>query len=50
MIYNAYEEMSREFDFCVIDAQQAVDQQQKTVRQIVADKIDLPAYKWRMRR
>ncbi len=50
MIDRGYDEMAQKFGFTIIDASQPVDKQQQFVRQIVAKSIDLPAYKWRVRR
>ena len=49
MINEAYEKMSEEFKFTMIDATKPVDVQQKRVRQLVQRKIDLPAYKLKVR-
>jgi dTMP kinase len=49
MINKAYVDMIDEFGFTAVDAAQSIDAQQKYVRQIVSDKIDLPSYKWRVR-
>jgi len=49
-IHEGYGKLSEEFDFTVIDAEQSVDIQQQIVRKIVRERIDLPAYKWRVRR
>jgi dTMP kinase len=49
MINQGYVDMIDEFGFTAIDAAQSIDQQQRFVRQIVAEKIDLPSYKWRVR-
>ncbi len=48
-INQAYEKMVDEFGFTVIDASQPVDVQQQYVRKIVAEKIDLPHYRWKGR-
>jgi dTMP kinase len=50
MIDKGYTDMAKKFGFTVIDAAQAVDKQQQFVRRIVAERIDLPAFKWRVRR
>jgi len=49
MINDAYNKMSREFNFTTIDASKPVDVQQKRVRRVVQKKIDLPAYKLKAR-
>jgi len=49
MINDAYEKMIDEFDFVVVDAVQPIDVQQHFVREVVKERIDLPAYKWRVR-
>jgi len=41
-----YLAMSTEFKFTVMDANQTVEAQQSVVRQLVADKINLPAFAW----
>ena len=49
-INDAYQQMVDEFQFTVIDASQPADTQQQQVRQLVKERIDLPAFKWRVRR
>ncbi|HPI71895.1 MAG TPA: thymidylate kinase [bacterium] len=49
MIHEKYSQMIREFDFISIDASLPVDVQQHTVREIVKEKVDLPAFKHRAR-
>jgi len=49
-INNEYQAMTREFDFTVINALEPIEKQQELVRRIIADKIDLPAYKLRIKR
>lgn len=44
-IMDQYEEMSREFDFTVLDASQPIRDQQEKVHKIVAEKIDLARFK-----
>jgi len=44
-INNEYQAMTKEFDFTVINALDPIEKQQALVRKIIADKIDLPAYK-----
>jgi len=48
-INDAYENMAEEFHFTVIDANRPVDIMQRQVRDIVKERIDLPAYKLRTR-
>lgn len=43
-----YEAMREQFDFTVIDAAQEIHVQQAEVRQLIARKIDLPAYRRRL--
>ncbi len=45
-----YQKLSREFGFTVIDANKSIDVQQEMVRSIIADRIDLPSFRWRTRR
>lgn len=49
MIHEKYSQMIKEFDFISMDASLPVDVQQHTVREIVKDKVDLPAFKHRAR-
>ena len=49
-ISDAYGKMAENFNFTVIDANRPADVQQHEVREIVSSKIDLPVYKWRIRR
>ncbi len=49
MIHEKYSRMIKEFDFISIDASLPVDVQQHTVREIVKEKVDLPAFKHRAR-
>lgn len=49
-ILDRYLSMVKPYGFTVIDATQSIEEQQKLVRRIVADKIDLPVYKWRNKR
>ncbi len=44
-INEAYDNMSKEFGFTIIDATSPVDKQQQAVRQNLTKQIDLPAYK-----
>lgn len=47
MIYSAYRNMKREFDFDVVDATKAPQDQQDYVRQIVLNRINLSGFKGR---
>ncbi len=49
-IYNEYLEMLKEYPFLVIDGKATIEEQQGMVRRIVADKIDLPGYRWKILR
>lgn len=49
MIHEKYSQMIKEFDFISMDASLPVDVQQHTVREIVKEKVDLPAFKHRAR-
>jgi dTMP kinase len=49
MIHDKYGQMIDEFGFTVINASQPVDVQQHRVRDIVKEKLDLPAFKHRTR-
>jgi hypothetical protein len=44
-ILEQYLAMSTEFGFLVIDANQVVEAQQKVIRELVAQKIDLSSFK-----
>ena len=44
-VFEQYEAMSKRCDFKVIDAAREIHEQQSEVRQIIAESIDLPAYK-----
>ncbi len=46
-INKAYESMVEPFDFTVINSNRAIDVMQQEVRQIVRERIDLPAFKLR---
>ena len=48
-INEAYENMIEPFEFTVVDSNRPVDVMQQDVRDIVKQKIDLPAYKLRSR-
>jgi dTMP kinase len=50
MINREYHEMSKEFGFTIIDATQPVHVQQEQVRQIITSQVDLPQYRWRVKR
>ncbi len=49
-ILNQYLSMIKPHNFTVIDASRSIERQQKDVRRIVAEKIDLPAFKWKIKR
>jgi dTMP kinase len=49
MIHQTYSNMIEEFHFTVVDAAQSIGRQQQFVRQVVRERIDLPAYKMRTR-
>lgn len=49
-INDGYLKMVREFKFTVVDATQASEIQQEQVRAIIAERIDLPGFRWRTRR
>jgi dTMP kinase len=44
-----YLAMSTEFNFLVMDANQRVEAQQKIVRELVAERVDLSRFKWEQR-
>ena len=46
-ILDQYLAMSKEFNFVIIDANQAVEKQQVIVRKLVSDRIDLKKFKRR---
>ena len=45
-----YLAMIKPYNFTVIDAERSIEAQQKEVRRIVAEKIDLPSFKWKIKR
>ena len=49
-ILNRYLAMARPYNFTIIDATRRIEDQQKEVRRIVAQKIDLPVFKWKIKR
>jgi dTMP kinase len=49
-LYEEYERLAKEFGFVVIDANRPIEIQQEQVRGIVADRMDLAAYRWLTRR
>lgn len=49
-ILNQYLRMIKPYNFIVVDASRTIEKQQKEVRRIVAEKIDLPAFKWKIKR
>lgn len=46
-IKDQYDQMISEFDFQVVDATLPIETQQKQVRDILQQRIDLPTYHWR---
>jgi dTMP kinase len=49
-LFEEYERLSKEFAFVVIDADRPIEAQQSQVRRIIADRIDLAAFRWLNRR
>ena len=49
-ILNQYMSMIKPYGFTVIDAGRSIEEQQKEVRKIVGEKIDLPMFKWKIKR
>lgn len=49
-ILERYLAMTKPYGFTVIDASRSIEEQQKEVRRIVGQKIDLPAFKWKIKR
>ena len=49
-LFEEYERLSKEFNFIVIDADRPIEAQQAQVRRIIADRIDLAAFRWLNRR
>ncbi len=49
-IYDEYLAMKDQFSFIEIDGAAPIEEQQGRVRQIVADRIDLPRYRWKSSR
>jgi len=49
-IYEEYKKLIGEYGLVVIDATQSIEKQQGEVRKIIAEKIDLPQYRWRILR
>jgi dTMP kinase len=50
MINREYHDMAKEFGFTIIDATQPVHVQQEQVRQIITSQVDIPQYRWRVKR
>ncbi len=48
MIQEEYERLTGEFNFVVVDATAAPEQQQMDVRRIVEERIELGNYRWRI--
>jgi dTMP kinase len=46
-IYHEYLAMKDEFSFVTIDGGAAIEEQQAAVRELVAQRFDLPAYRWK---
>jgi dTMP kinase len=49
-IFNEYERIAKEYDLEVIDASLSINEQQERVREIVKEKLDLPAFRQRSKR
>lgn len=49
-INEVYLKMVREFGFTVVDATQPSETQQERVRALIAERIDLPGFRWHTRR
>ncbi len=49
-ILDQYLRMVKPYAFTAIDARRSIEEQQKEVRKIVSEKIDLPAFKWKVKR
>lgn len=49
-IHQEYQKMVKEFQFTVITATDPVHVQQERVRQYISERIDLPDYRWRLKR
>lgn len=49
-LFEEYERLAKEFHFVVIDADRQIEVQQAQVRRIIADRIDLAAFRWLNRR
>lgn len=49
-ILNHYMSMVKPYGFTVIDASRTIEEQQKEVRRIASEKIDLPTFKWKIKR
>lgn len=46
-IYQEYLAMQEEFSFVAIDGSGTIEEQQRLVREIVSQSVDLPRYRWR---
>lgn len=49
-IYDEYKKIIEEYEPVVINATQPIEEQQEKVRQIIAEKIDLAQFRWRIMR
>jgi dTMP kinase len=49
-INSEYQKMAKEYQFTVINATEPVHVQQERVRQFISQRIDLPGYRWRLKR
>ena len=49
-LYEEYEKLAAEFDFSVVEADRPIESQQEEVRRIIAERINLAAYRWSTRR
>lgn len=47
-VYEEYQHMLGEFDFVRIDASRSPGLQQREVRQVLQERIDLPRYRWKI--
>lgn len=49
MIMEQYEAMAEEFNFTIIDARKDIHEQQERIRELIAEKINLPHYRQKVR-
>jgi len=47
-VYEEYQHMLREYDFVCIDASRSPGLQQREVRQLLQQRLDLPRYRWKI--